>query len=198
MIAKNEVPSSIPATIKRLEGDLQVFYSDLPASAAFSTRNLSLRAYSTQLPRYVMLHIWWHQCHCDLFRTLTTGFRESVPEVMLQRIDPTFISYCQDKCVQHAKSIADIVSAFLDLGPEFPVMDNDIAVCSYQSIRIIFKAFQVDAKKFLLSHDIVRGVAELYLSLLKKFSKSSSIIASIVILCMNSPSTNFIDVFLGN
>ena len=126
------------------------------------------------------LHIWWHQCHCDLYCFLTTGFRESVSRGTLQQIEPDFVSCCQTNRLEHAKSIVDILTAFLDLDAELPVMDSDIAVCAYQSTRILFHAFHIGAAKFSLTADLVSEMAEICLSVLKKLARTSSIIEKIV------------------
>lgn len=88
--------------------------------------------------------------------------------------------YSQTRCFQHASSIADIIAAFVNLGSEFPVMDSDIAVCSYQSIKIIYNAFRLDAHRFSLNTSRVNDVAKLGLSLLGNLGRNYSIISTIV------------------
>lgn len=68
--------SGIPEAIRRLEGELQAFLSSPPASERFSDRNPRLRAYSPQLPRYVILRIWWYRYYCDLLQALTEDSEE--------------------------------------------------------------------------------------------------------------------------
>ncbi|RDW66779.1 hypothetical protein BP5796_09528 [Coleophoma crateriformis] len=171
--------SEIPDAIKGLEQELHNFELCLPVSNKFTEKNLRLRTYSPQLPRFVLLHIWYHQCLCDLFRFLVPGFRESLPKATLQQMDPDFIIYCQTKCYEHARSIADIITAFLNLEAEMPVMDTNIAVCVYQCARVVYNAYYIDAERFSLTTDIVTEVAEVCLSLLKKLTRNCAMTESI-------------------
>ena len=59
-------------------------------------------------------------------------------------------------------------------------MDSNIAVCAYQSARILFHAFHVGAAKFSLTADLVSEIAEICLSVLKKLARTSSMTEKIV------------------
>ncbi|KIX10585.1 uncharacterized protein Z518_01669 [Rhinocladiella mackenziei CBS 650.93] len=152
--ARDHVGSNRPNAVRDFEIELQLYASTLPQSLIFSVRNLRLRAFSHWLPRYIMIHVWWHQCHCDLYRLLFTGLREAVSKKTLQQIDPDLIAYCQSRCVDHARAMAaEIFAPLLDLEVETKVMDSDIAVCAYQSARILFHAYRTNAEKFSLEEE---------------------------------------------
>ena len=77
-------------------------------------------------------------------------------------------------------STQSVLTAFLDLDAELPVMDSDIAVCAYESARILFYAFYIGAAKFSLTADLVSEMAEICLPELKKLARTSSMIEKIV------------------
>lgn len=102
----------------------------------FSERNLHLRAFSNWLPRYIMVHIWWHQCYCILYRCLLVNLQESLPPSIMQQLEPNFVLECRAKCVQHACAVADmfllVQKSDVDVN-----LDVEIAQCAYQVVRIL-------------------------------------------------------------
>ncbi|KAK4934886.1 hypothetical protein LTR10_023959 [Elasticomyces elasticus] len=142
--------------IRDFEGELQSFSTTLPPSLVFSVRNLRLRAFSPDLSRYIMIHVWWHQCHCDLYRLLFAGLREALSRRNLQQVAPDLVLYCRSRCVDHARAIAaDIFAALLEIPADIKVMDGDIAVCAYQSARILVHAQRTNDRGILSDEDTI-------------------------------------------
>lgn len=127
----------IPTTVRALESSLEAFELELPSPIAFSERNLHLRASSKWLPRYIMIHIWWHQCYCDLHRVFLTNLRESMLQSALDQLDAQFVLECQTKCFHHASAIAKIFSLVEDLESSALNLEIEIAQCAYQTGRIL-------------------------------------------------------------
>ncbi|KAK9327533.1 fungal-specific transcription factor domain-containing protein [Lipomyces starkeyi] len=119
------------------EQELELFMQQLPETYSFSRKNLALRAPTPQRTSYVMLHIWWHQCYCDLFRFAIPRIRESLPFEVLQKLHPDFISHCQDQCWRHAMSISSIVDSIRKCGGDLFVTDSALSVCLFQTAQII-------------------------------------------------------------
>ncbi|PVH74437.1 hypothetical protein DL98DRAFT_467858 [Cadophora sp. DSE1049] len=119
------------------EQELELFMQQLPATYSFSQKNLTLRAPTSQRTSFVMLHIWWHQCYCDLFRFAVPRIRESLPCEALQKLHPDFVSHCQNQCWQHAMSISSIVDSIRKCGGDLFVTDSALSVCLFQNARII-------------------------------------------------------------
>jgi len=126
----------------QLESDLQNLKNSLPESMKFSERNLSLRAYSLHLRRYVMLHTMWHQCHCDLYRFMLPGIRESLPAEALKATLPEYTVYCQTRAVEHAKALIDVFEMVQTAGDQTP-QDPGITICVFQCTRILIRAFDI-------------------------------------------------------
>lgn len=87
-----------------------------------------------------MIHIWWHQCHCDLYRCFLANLRESLPQRTLDQLPSQFVLDCQAKGFQHARAIADVCSLVTGIGSDALVLDMETAECAYQAGRILIHA----------------------------------------------------------
>ncbi|KAI1103296.1 hypothetical protein F4804DRAFT_236387 [Jackrogersella minutella] len=130
--------TQLPELVKVLSEELAGFNDHLPASFKFSESNLQLRAYSPRLCVYIMIHVWWRQCYCDLYRMFLAGLKEALPQSGLNRLDPGFVSYCAAQCYEHALAMTEIFKLILALDGGLPVTDLDLPSCAYQCARIIY------------------------------------------------------------
>lgn len=147
--------AQLPQLIKVLERELGTFNEHLPASFKFSESNLQLRAYSPRLCVYIMIHVWWRQCHCDLYRIVLSGLKESLPRSSVSRLEPQFVSYCARQCFEHAIAMVDIFRLVLSLDGGLPVTDLDLSVCAYQCARMLYFAYQTNKSELRLTADQV-------------------------------------------
>ncbi|KAI0471560.1 hypothetical protein GGR56DRAFT_77540 [Xylariaceae sp. FL0804] len=159
--------TQLPELIKMLEQELSGFNDHLPASFKFSESNLQLRAYSPRLCVYIMIHVWWRQCHCDLYRIVLTGLREALPRSGINRLEPQFVSYCARHCLEHALAMADIFEHVLSLDGGLPVTDLDLPVCAYQCARMLYFAYQTNSGDVQLTADEVHKHANRCLQIAK-------------------------------
>lgn len=123
-------------TIQKLSGDLGEFSDRLPSVISFSEKNLYMRVFSRWLPRYIIIHVWWNQCYCDLFRCLLPKLRESIPRDVLDQLSPEFVLNCRVQCFQHARETSFLCSLILQLDTP-PLLDMHIAECAYQAAHIM-------------------------------------------------------------
>ncbi|KAI1113319.1 hypothetical protein F5Y14DRAFT_442005 [Nemania sp. NC0429] len=147
--------AQLPQLIKVLERELGTFNEHLPASFKFSESNLQLRAYSPRLCVYIMIHVWWRQCHCDLYRIVLSGLKESLPRSSVSRLEHQFVSYCTRQCFDHAIAMVDIFRLILSLDGGLPVTDLDLSVCAYQCARMLYFAYQTNKSELRLTADQV-------------------------------------------
>ncbi|KAJ5820486.1 hypothetical protein N7474_006077 [Penicillium riverlandense] len=141
--------------IGELDSSLQEFALHLPDSISFSEKNFHLRAFSKSFPRYIMIHIWWHQCHCDLYRCFLANLRESLPQRTIDQLPQPFVLDCQAKGLQHARAIADICSLVTGTDPSDVVLDMETAECAYQAGRILIHATQTHAQALVAPFSLV-------------------------------------------
>ncbi|KAF4978162.1 hypothetical protein FZEAL_5407 [Fusarium zealandicum] len=130
------------ATLESVEAELQVFYSSLPSQYQLDTKGFSLRAFSASRTPYLMLHAWWHQTHCDLFRFTIPGFREGLPTAEISRMSPGFASACRQKCLAHAVAVSRILETPRLVGGAELISDPSLAMCAFHSARIISRLGQ--------------------------------------------------------
>lgn len=159
--------SSLQEPVLALHKQLDGFAGRLPASFQFSESSLRLRAYSPRICVFIMIHVWWHQCHCDLYRMTMAGFREALPEATLQCLDQGFLTHCQRQCVVHSLAMASIFACMQKLGAK-PVADLDLALCAYQCARMLKYALHGSGEKFGLTVEAVTDKAKICLQAIKQ------------------------------
>ncbi|KAL7625728.1 hypothetical protein AAE478_004951 [Parahypoxylon ruwenzoriense] len=151
--------TQLPELVKVLSEELSGFNDLLPSSFKFSESNLQLRAYSPRLCVFIMIHVWWRQCYCDLYRMFLGGLKEALPQSGLNRLDPQFVAYCTRQCYEHALAMADIFKLVLSLDGGLPVTDLDLPTCAYQCARILSFTYQTNNGDFGMTssqaHDLV-------------------------------------------
>ncbi|KAH9996642.1 hypothetical protein F4779DRAFT_631561 [Xylariaceae sp. FL0662B] len=147
--------TQLPELVRVLAKELSGFNDQLPASFTFSESNLQLRAYSPRLCVFIMIHVWWRQCHCDLYRIFLVGLKEALPRSGLNRLDPQFALHCTRQCYEHALAMANIFRLVLALDGGLPVTDLDLTVCAYQCARILFFTYRNYQSELGISSDEV-------------------------------------------
>ncbi|RBR16852.1 uncharacterized protein FIESC28_06767 [Fusarium coffeatum] len=89
-----------------------------------------------------MLHAWYHQTHCDLFRFTIPGFREGLPASEILNLSPEFTASCREKCLSHAISVSKILEIPKLVGSSELISDPSMAMCAFHSARIISRLGQ--------------------------------------------------------
>jgi hypothetical protein len=131
----------------RLEGDLSDFQSRLPGHERYSQKTLALRAFSPRLARFVMTHVWWHVCHCQLFRPLLPTIHETFSQKLADALGEALVSEYQRKCLEHALHAVSIMSALRTLNNDVCILEMDMAECAFKVSEIL-----------LLSSEATRGL----------------------------------------
>ncbi|KAI1448906.1 fungal-specific transcription factor domain-containing protein [Annulohypoxylon stygium] len=130
----DELSSTIGESIRRFEEELRLLKATLRPGDQYSIQNLTSSKWQAQL---IMLHMSWHQCHCDMYRLGLDGYSEAAPSPVLLALHPRDRAEMQLKCLEHAESIIRIVSDFLDYGDGRSLLERDIAVCAFESARLV-------------------------------------------------------------
>ncbi|KAK4230293.1 sterol uptake control protein 2 [Podospora fimiseda] len=165
----------LPMQCAELETELEAFETRLPPSFRWSEANLRLRAYSRRLGIFVMTHVWWRQCHLDLYRLCLTGLREALSPEALQHLDPGFVDRCRQKCYDHARAMPDMFAQMMTLGNSAVVTDLDLPGCAFQCSKVLYHGLQTDSASLGFTSERVR---ELVNVCLKAAKQSTSGLAS--------------------
>lgn len=88
-----------------------------------------------------MLHAWWHQTHCDLYRFAIPGFREGLPAAEIALLPPAFAAACRDKCLSNALAVSRVLETAKQAGVDI-IPDPSLAMCAFHSARIISRLGQ--------------------------------------------------------
>ncbi|SPQ24965.1 a4c9294c-b8ae-4710-824c-1013a23cc333 [Thermothielavioides terrestris] len=152
----------LPSQLAELAAELDVFEARLPVSFRGTEANFRLRSYSSRLGIFIMTHVWWRQCHLDLYRLFLPGLREALAPDALRRLDPRFVAHKRRSCYEHARAMADMFSQLLSLShgsSSTPVADLDLPACAFQCVRVLYHGLQTDAAESGLTPESVRELA---------------------------------------
>lgn len=144
----------------QLAAELDDFEASLPHSFRFSEKNIQLRAYSPRLCPYLLVHIWWRQSYCDLYRIVLSGLEGSLSADQLRQLDADFVTKCRRLCFEHARALSDVFRAFRALKNGCPVMELELFACAYQCAKVLFYTYHQSGSAFGLSADVAQDSAQ--------------------------------------
>jgi hypothetical protein len=121
-----------------LFAEVEAFGSRIPQTYLWNERNLFLRIYTPEKTTFVMLHIWWHICYCDLYRFAIPGFHEALPDEVLSSLPSDYLKACQERCLEHAIIISDMINSVKSIDSDVFITDTALGICVTQVARIIF------------------------------------------------------------
>ena len=152
---------SLPMRCAEMASELETFEARLPASFRWSESSLRLRTYSPRLSVFAMTHIWWRQCHLDLYRVFLPGLEGSLSPDALARLDPQFVTQSRRKCYEHARAMADMFAQMLSLdnGRSPHLSDIDLPGCAFQCCRILYHGLETAGEELGFTADGVRELA---------------------------------------
>ncbi|KAK0609532.1 hypothetical protein B0T17DRAFT_546473, partial [Bombardia bombarda] len=150
---------ALPGSCAELVSELDAFEARLPLSFRWSEANLRLRTYSPRLGIFVMTHIWWRQCHLDLYRLFLPGLKEALPSSALAQLDQRFVAYNRRQCYEHARAMADMFAQLLTLSNSAPVTDIDLPGCAFQCARMLYHGLQTAGDELGFTAEGVREFA---------------------------------------
>ena len=176
----NAEVSELQATLQSLAVDLDRFATTLPESFKFSESNLQLHAYSGRVYSFLLVHVWWQQCRCDLYRLFLEGLREALPRKVLDRFDLAFIIHCRRQSYESASEMSEIFRSLLSLKMSSLKVDNDLDICAYQCARTLFYAYRSNSRAFDISTPRAIEQTSRCLQVLQRFSTPSKAADSLV------------------
>jgi poly [ADP-ribose] polymerase len=151
--------ATLPSQCAELAAELEAFEARLPASFRGCEANFRLRSYSPRLGIFIMTHVWWRQCHLDLFRPFLPGLREALVPAALQQLDGHFVKQQRRSCYEHAVAMADMFSQLLALGSSALVADLDLPGCAFQCARVLYHGLQMDGGDMGFTQERVQELA---------------------------------------
>lgn len=167
----------LPRRMQELRGDLDAFEARLPVAFRWNAANLRLRAYHPRLCVFLMTHLWWRQCHCDLYRMVLVGRKESLPKKAIAMLDPDFVRHCAVQCWEHAKAMADMFALVSQFEKGVPVSDLDLPVCVYQCANTLYYTLAATPDMVDVSPASVADMASTCLRVVKQTATGPAVTA---------------------
>lgn len=139
-------PEGSLSQFQEFEQALKTLHDSLPPELHFTSRSFQLRAFSPERTTFIVLHIYYHHCHCELYRLLNPGYREALPTSVIRSTTPALVVYAQSKCLEHATSIGEIIASTHNLVENEPfITDVSSFVVMYQASCAILYACHRDS-----------------------------------------------------
>jgi hypothetical protein len=156
------------AEFLKFEEDLSDFQARLPGHERYSHKTLALRAFSPRLARFVMTHVWWHVCHCQLFRPLLSTIPQTYSPKLITALGEVLVVEYQKKCLEYAIQAVSILSALQTLDTEVYVLDVDMAECAFKLSEILL----LSSEEIKGRLGITQAVIVQHVSVCLRFSES--------------------------
>jgi hypothetical protein len=175
----------LPQMVLDFEKDLVAIGEQMQGGPNLTPDKLALALACPWLPRVVLLHLSWHQCHCDLYRLFLAGFREAAPKVVLDDLAPTYITTAASLCFRHATAIIQILSNLNQQSTQPRLLEFDTAICAYHATRLVLflsRASQTSPIPLNINttEEFALSRAELCLASLKRFFPASTLAKPII------------------
>lgn len=160
VLNRSMAANHLTASLEQLGEELTTFESSLPQPLRFSSKALQLRAYSTRLGPYLLIHVWLRQCYCDLYRIAFTGLKEALPVARLRQIDTAVVEIWRRRCFESAAALAGIFNHFADLKNGCPIIEHDIIACAYQCARLLLHSARKYTEELQIDYFVVQDHAK--------------------------------------
>lgn len=171
----------LPSQCAKFAAELEAFEARLPTSFRGCEANFRLRSYSSRLGIFMMTHVWWRQCHLDLYRLFLPGLREALAPAVLQQLDGHFVMHKRQSCYEHARAMADMFSQLLALGSNTLVSDLDLPGCAFQCTRVLYHGLQTEGGDLGFTQERVQELATVCLRAARRSTPGP---ASAAVVCL--------------
>lgn len=172
---------SMPSLVQDFEAELTAIGEQMEGGPTLTMEKLSCILHSQWLPRHMLMHLSWHQCHCDIYRLFLVDYREAAPRVVLDALDPSYFSHAESLCFHHATSIIQILSNLNQQSTQPRLLEFDTAICAYQATRLVLFLSRTGKSGIVrATEEFALSRAELCLAALKRFFPGSIVVKPII------------------
>ncbi|KAJ5111969.1 alkaline-phosphatase-like protein [Penicillium argentinense] len=132
---------------------------------------------SRWLLRYVINHLSWHQCYCDLKRLFLSGYREAAPDAVLAACPPEYVHKAAATCLEHAQEIIRVLSDLDNLRVDIVAVPLDIVIGGYHASRLLLflsRSSLLPAGQNIMFEDAYRAAVQM-LTTLRRLEHNCSV-----------------------
>lgn len=131
-------------------------------------------------PQYALLHMSWHQCHCDLYRPFVVDYPELGPHAALNGMSEPDRILMRDKCLGHAEQIVRVLTDFIHHRNEDHLLEHDAAVCAYHAARLVLFGTYNASHESDFPMRMAMNKAQMCLDVIKRYFSFSAQLNSMV------------------
>lgn len=131
-----ESPWSKDSRFNLLALKLEKFRRSLPLNMRFEERHMYTFRSTKHLDMFLMVHVWYNQCGCDLFGVWQKNYPTTMPNDPLSIPPPEFLPSCEDKCLYYARQISHLTGKVLKVEPDHLFRDPWLSLCIFDSLKI--------------------------------------------------------------
>lgn len=150
------------------------------APLTISSSTLEERIGDPWLPRRIFLQLSYHQCYCDLWRLMLTGYREAAPLEILRQVEQEQVASAEQHCLENAMAIVRIVTTLNDQSMISLLLEFDTAICAYHAIRLLLFIASNGTSPNRPSLEFAVSRANLCIASLKRFFPRSPLVEPII------------------
>ncbi|KFY42669.1 hypothetical protein V495_04397 [Pseudogymnoascus sp. VKM F-4514 (FW-929)] len=116
--------------------ELEDWRKKLPPNMTFEERHMYTFRTSRHLDMFLMVHVWYHQCGCDLFGTWIQDRGAASADDPNGPALAEFLQKCRDRHVYHAQQISRLLEKMLRVEPDHLFRDPWLSFCILDSVTI--------------------------------------------------------------
>lgn len=116
--------------------ELEDWRKKLPPNMAFEERHMYTFRTSRHLDMFLMVHVWYHQCGCDLFGSWIQDRGAASSDDTNGPALAEFLQKCRDRCLYHAQQISRLLEKVLRIEPDHLFRDPWLSFCILDSLAI--------------------------------------------------------------
>ncbi|KFY56799.1 hypothetical protein V496_06644 [Pseudogymnoascus sp. VKM F-4515 (FW-2607)] len=116
--------------------ELEDWRKKLPPNMTFEERHMYTFRTSRHLDMFLMVHVWYHQCGCDLFGSWIQDRGAASADDPNGPALAEFLQKCRDRCLYHAQQISRLLEKTLRVEPDHLFRDPWLSFCILDSVTI--------------------------------------------------------------
>jgi hypothetical protein len=120
----------------RVVKELEDWRKKLPPNMTFEERHMYTFRTSRHLDMFLMVHVWYHQCGCDLFGSWIQDRGATSDDDPNAAALAEFFQKCRDRCLYHAQQISRLLEKVLRVEPDHLFRDPWLSFCILDSVTI--------------------------------------------------------------
>jgi hypothetical protein len=120
----------------------------------FEERHMYTFRTSHHLDMFLMIHVWYHGCGCELFGAWVPGWPKTTARdtSSITPLPPVFTERCAERCLSHARQISRLLEKMIKVEPNHLFRDPWLSLSIWDSTLIQVAAYANEGEATELPH----------------------------------------------